>query len=153
MAVDSNATETDVYSTKLLDLSSHTSRILRIRAGPLARWNIQLFRYLGIDFPFHKATERERRSHIDIFFVISEILVHVEEPAVLQAHIPFLYKSDENGILAHRSYRADKDCLLPSSVVFLYSVHHDVSYFREHFSAVSKTLYRDSSFLQFLCRI
>ena len=153
MSIDSNATETDVHSTKLLDLSSHKSRILRIREKPLARWNIQLFRNLGVDFPFHKATERERRSHIDIFFVISEILVHVEEPAVLQANIPFLYKSDEDGILAHWSYRADEDCLLPSSVVFLYGVHHDVGYFREHFSAVSKTLYRDSSFLQFLCRI
>ena len=79
---------------------------------------------LAVDHSVHEAAEREAIGGVDPLVVIGEVLVHVDEPAVLEREALVVDHLHEVGVLANGTNRADEDRLGTGGVVLANRTDH-----------------------------
>ena len=90
MAVDADTAEADVNAAQFLDQVGDVSHIVGIGEDTVVLGNIQFGLNLGVDSPVHETAEAQRMVHIDPLLVVIQVLVHVDEPAVVQIDVLFV---------------------------------------------------------------
>ena len=83
MAGDADAAEADIRAAELFQQFIALLRVMRIRENTLLFRNVEFRRNLAVYGSLHEAAERKSVLLRNPLAFIGQILVHVEEPAVL----------------------------------------------------------------------
>ena len=138
MSVDADPAKAYIDAAKARNDFMNLFRCLRIREDSLLLRHDQLRINLFINRAFHEAAEGQRAVFTDIRFIVIEILIHVDEPAVFQRHPVAVDQPDENRILPDRSDRTDKDCVSAGLIVFLDRFLHFERELIKHLAGIRK---------------
>ena len=124
VAGDANAAIGDVDTAQRLDDLGHVAWILGVGEDALLGRHDQFGVDLAVDHSVHEAAEREAIGGVDPLVVIGEVLVHVDEPAVLEREALVVDHLHEVGVLANGTNRADEDRLGTGGVVLANRTDH-----------------------------
>ena len=124
VAGDANAAIGDVDTAQRLDDLGHVAWILGVGENALLGRHDQFGVDLAVDHSVHEAAEREAIGGVDPLVVIGEVLVHVDEPAVLEREALVVDHLHEVGVLANGTNRADEDRLGTGGVVLANRTDH-----------------------------
>ena len=138
MAVDADAAERDIHAAQLVDHLGDVIRVVRVWEDALILRHHQLRVDPAVNRAVHKAVEGERAAFVNPFPVVSQILVHVDEPAVFQAQPALVDQPHKNRILPHRPNRADEHRAAADSVVLFDLVYHFQRDFVKHLAGIAQ---------------
>ena len=113
-------------------------RVVRVGEDALILRHHQLRVDPAVNRAVHKAVEGERAAFVNPFPVVSQILVHVDEPAVFQAQPALVDQPHKNRILPHRTDRADEHRAAADSVVLFDLVYHFQRDFVKHLAGIAQ---------------
>ena len=151
--VDADAAEAHVHTAQLFDEIGNVVYVVGVRKHPVILGHIQLGVDLGVDRPVHKAPEAQRMLHGNPLFVVAQVLVHVNEPAVFQADSLAVDHVHKIGILADGTYRANENRGFALFILFLDKIRHFPGDDFEHGGLIRHDLHGDFGGAEQLCLV